>query len=178
MIIRPLYVLILIGIALTFISCSSETQGTDQVKDSSAYAAKEPGSTRLSFAAYDLSGTLRHSKEWLGAQPLVVNIWGTWCPPCRAEIPALVQLYDEYSVKGVEMIGLAVNDTPRKVRNFADQNEMDWIMLMGDREVVQALGITGSVPTTIFYDRNGKEVTRFIGAQSHEVFREAFEAIL
>ena len=55
---------------------------------------------------------------------------------------------------------------------------MNWVMLMGNDDVVDKYGPISGVPTTIFLDKNGKEVTRFVGAQSYETFKPAFEEIL
>jgi len=132
----------------------------------------------VSFTLYDIDGNLRESSEWVGKKPLVINFWGTWCPPCRKEIPELVRLYDEYKDQGIEMVGLAMNDKAEKVRNFADSHDMNWVMLLGDRKVAGDFGGITGVPTTIFIDKNGKELGRFVGPRSYEVFKQAFEALL
>jgi thiol-disulfide isomerase/thioredoxin len=132
----------------------------------------------VQFEVYDIKGNLRNSNEWIGKQPTVVNVWGTWCPPCRREIPDLVKLNSEYSGKGIALLGLAVRDTPQKVQKFAAMNKMDWLMMIGERNHLLTLGVTTGVPTTIFYNRDGKETQRFVGPRSYEVFKKAFEAIL
>lgn len=130
------------------------------------------------FAAYDTYGKLRNSTEWFGQRPVVVNFWGTWCPPCRREIPDLVRLYQEYSPKGVEILGVALRDQPESVEQFATNNNMRWTMLMGDLDIAYQFNATQGVPTTIFYDRTGKEITRVVGAQSYDEFKPMFEALL
>lgn len=154
-----------------------------------------PGSNQASvvpaeqFAAYDLDGNLQQSSQWVGKQPVVLNVWGTWCPPCRREIPDLVRLYKEYNPRGIEMIGLAVvrNEPPQSVRRFAQEHDMGWEMLLADQNIATTFGIQ-AVPTTIFIDRNGnvvpvvdgngRTVDRFTGLQSYEVFKAAFERLL
>jgi thiol-disulfide isomerase/thioredoxin len=131
----------------------------------------------VQFTAVDLSGKQRKSSEWMGKQPVVINFWGTWCPPCRKEIPDLVKVYSEFKGKGVEIVSLAVNDTPEKVKDYATQAQMDWVMLMGDQDVAQVFGGIRGVPTTIFYDRTGKEVGRFVGGRDYDTFHKAFEMI-
>lgn len=141
-------------------------------------AATKPKSNLVSFAAYDIKGNLHNSDEWIGKQPTVINVWGTWCPPCRREIPELVLLNAEFEKKGVALLGLAVRDTPQKVEAYAANNNMTWLMMMGERKHLNSLGAITGVPTTIFYNRDGKEVQRFVGPRSYDVFKEAFEAIL
>ena len=129
------------------------------------------------FRAKDLDGIYHSSDEWIGKKPVVINFWGTWCPPCRKELPDLIRLYDEYNSRGVEIIGLAVNDQPGKVRDFSRQMGMKWVMLMGDREIAGMFGIRG-VPMTIFFNSEGQIVQEFHGMRDYEAFKVGFEAIL
>lgn len=154
--------LTLLFTTMVVISCGTETKSA-QKDDGSAKVEQKDNQQQttadISFEAYDTKGTLRNASEWIGKEPVVINLWGTWCPPCRAEVPELVKAYEAYKNKGVEFVGLAVGrDTPQKVNDFAAQNNMNWVMLMGGdgiRDLVQKYGIQ-SVPTTIFVDKTGK----------------------
>lgn len=130
------------------------------------------------FNAKDISGTWHSADEWLGKQPVVINFWGTWCPPCRREIPDLVKLNDEYAPKGVVLISLAVNDSPSSVENYAANNNMDWELLMAEEQILVDYKVTTGIPTTIFIDRNGNEITRFIGMRDYATLKQGFDAIL
>jgi thioredoxin-related protein len=88
-----------------------------------------------------------------------------------------VKVYNEYSSEQIEMIGLAVRDSPNNVITFSQQNGMNWIMLMGDNNLGARYGITG-VPTTIFIDRNGNEIGRYVGPRDYQTFKDAFELAL
>ena len=164
--------------ALTINSCGSDSQKADAKTPppNDPYAATTT-QTNGSFTAVDIEGVEHSADEWIGKRPVVVNFWGTWCPPCRREVPDLVKLYTEYSEKGVEIIGLAINDTPDKVKVFAESYKMEWVMLLANPQVGQMYGIR-SVPTSIFYDASGKEVKRLVGLQSHSVLKQAFEEII
>lgn len=165
--------------ALLLFSCGGDNQ-TQQNVDAAAATTAEPNPTLDSefiFTAYDVYGTPHSSTEWVGKQPVVLNFWGTWCPPCRKEIPDLVKVYDEMKGRGIEMIGLAVRDLPDNVIQFSMENGMTWVMLMADNSLAIRYRITG-VPTTIFISRDGKELGRFVGPQSYETFKKAFELTL
>lgn len=127
----------------------------------------------------DLDGNTHRLSEWIGQKPVVINFWGTWCPPCRREIPGLVRLYDEYKDQGIEIISLAIERTagPAQVKQFTRQAGMKWVQLMATDQIVQGFGYTGSVPTTLFLDINGKEVSRHVGARPYEVFKIDFEKL-
>ncbi|MFZ1684831.1 MAG: TlpA disulfide reductase family protein [Candidatus Zixiibacteriota bacterium] len=130
------------------------------------------------FEAVDANGANHQSTEWLGKKPVVLNFWGTWCPPCRREMPELIRLYKEYEPKGIEMIGFAVKDRPFDVQQFANANDMRWVMLMANDDIINNYDVVNGIPTTIFIDKNGKEITRFVGARGYDDFKPAFEAIL
>lgn len=131
----------------------------------------------IQFSAYDIDGKLHQADEWIGKQPVILNFWGTWCGPCRREIPELIRLYAEYKNKGVEIISIAIRDTPTKVRIFTQQQGMNWIMLMDNRKISYDFRITG-VPTSIFINSKGEVIHKFVGPRSYDVFKKAFEAIL
>ncbi len=172
--------------ASVMISCGSDSKEADLSNQTTQRPQAtnrttpqvNPRSDVVRFSVLDINGKQHSSDEWIGKQPVVINVWGTWCPPCRREIPDLVRLYEEYHSKGVEMLGLAVRDSPQQVEGFAARNNMKWVMLMGERDLLYTLGATRSVPTTIFYDRNGKEVSRFVGGRDYRTFKQAFESIL
>lgn len=98
---------------------------------------------------------------------LLVNLWATWCGPCRAETPALVKLHKEFQSRGVEMIGLSTEDpdaSAQSVADFVRQYEVNYQIGWATREVVQTLmqGRT-SIPQSFVIARDGRIVKRFIG---------------
>lgn len=185
------FILTLTAMFILFLAsgCSSENQAkeiddsTTTVQDAQPVTAddkEENISSGFVFETQDLKGNNRSSGEYVGKQPYVINFWGTWCPPCRAEIPELVRVYDEYKSKGVEMIGLTVikgSETPADVIKFTIDKRMNWEMWLVTKSVAQKYEVT-AVPTTIFIDKKGEEVNRLIGPQSYETFKAAFESIL
>ncbi len=161
-------------------SCSSTENKTSQQapENPSQTTPSKPTSLTPTFAVADLNGTTHNFEEYKGKGPLILNFWGTWCPPCRRELPDLVRIYQEYKPKGLQIVGLAVKDTPEKVRQFASENNMNWVMLMGNMESMVAFNAIQGVPTTIFFDKNGVEVSRFIGMRSYEDFKSQVEKII
>ena len=170
----------LLLMAAFLLSCSGEKDNS-QVQTggdgSQVSTTAAPGNSPL-FTAQDVSGKWRSADEWLGKQPVVINFWGTWCPPCRREIPDLVKLNDEYSPKGVALVSLAVNDSPSSVKEYAANNNMNWVLLMAEDQMLVDYKVTTGIPTTIFIDKNGNEVTRFIGMRDYATLKQGFDAIL
>ncbi len=156
-------------------SCSGRNDGSQNQANTATQASTI--SVPL-FSAQDIDGRWHSADEWLGKKPVVINFWGTWCPPCRFEIPDLVKLYDEYQAKGVELISMAVNDSPDRVKDFASANKMDWVLLLAQDQIQIDYKLTTGIPTTIFIDKEGNEVSRYIGARDYETLKKGFDAIL
>lgn len=98
---------------------------------------------------------------------LLVNLWATWCGPCRMETPELVKLHKEFQSRGVEMVGLSTEDpeaSADSVSDFIREYQVDYQIGWATREVAQTLmqGRT-SIPQSFVIARDGRIVRRFIG---------------
>ena len=98
---------------------------------------------------------------------LLVNLWATWCGPCRLETPELVKLHKEYQSRGVEMIGLSTEDpeaSAQSVSDFIREYKVDYQIGWATREVAATLMQgRGSIPQSFVIARDGRIVRRFIG---------------
>jgi peroxiredoxin len=91
----------------------------------------------------------------LKGQPVVLNFWATWCPPCQAEMPALQALTDAYAGRGVTVLGVNQAEGADQVRGFLQSKGIDFpVVLDADAGVSQAYRVR-SLPTTFFIDREG-----------------------
>lgn len=106
----------------------------------------------------DVDKQLREGKEWEG-KVVVVNHWATWCPPCREEIPMLIDYQERMEQQGIQIIGVA-HDTLEKTRIFGDQIGIDYpslVAIAGGTELLMSHGNThsGALPYTVVFDRSG-----------------------
>jgi thiol-disulfide isomerase/thioredoxin len=98
---------------------------------------------------------------------LVVDLWATWCGPCRQEIPHLVEIAKEYKGRGVEVIGLT-NEDPETdaevVKQFSEMFNINYPIGWADGEMQQGLMQgRGAIPQTYIIGRDGKVLKRFVG---------------
>ena len=105
-------------------------------------------------------------------KPLVVNYFGSWCPPCNVEAPELSTFSKAESGKAA-FVGIAVNDKEGDVVAFMAKYGLTYPVVLDDNSLSAKDGITG-VPTTIFYNASGKEVDRIVGSASLDQFNTSF----
>jgi len=132
-----------------------------------AGSAADEGLAALRAARFpDLEGRAQALDQWHG-KVVVVNFWATWCAPCREEIPLFVALQKKYGERGLQFVGIAI-DQPEKVRPYAAELGMNFPVLIGGAgaiELTRSLGNRASVlPFTVILDRTGKAVSREVGA--------------
>ena len=95
--------------------------------------------------------------------PVVVNFWGSWCPPCRAEFPALQTVADEYKERGLVIFGVAVNDTEENARAFLDEQDTTFLTGPDFTNQIALDYMVRSMPTTYFITRDGKILRSWAG---------------
>ncbi|MER3474710.1 MAG: hypothetical protein C4335_11915 [Armatimonadota bacterium] len=117
---------------------------------------------------------------------VVLNLWATWCAPCRQEFPALVKLYNKYRTQGVDVIVVSVDtiEEQSQVAEFLRQHKAKmpaFIKKPGDSEkFINAIDREwpGAVPYTVVYDRTGKPFAKLLGDHTFEQFEAVVKKAL
>lgn len=120
----------------------------------------------------------------LRGKVVIVDYWGTWCPPCKAEIPHFAQLKQELGDKLV-IVGMTWEngeggpETVEKLKKFAQENNMTWpLVLLTDRTAFQKVpDFRGQFPTTLFIDKQGRVRAKEIGLQDLDTLRAIVQAL-
>jgi thiol-disulfide isomerase/thioredoxin len=134
----------------------------------------------MQAALPDLAGQSQPLSQWNG-RVLVVNFWATWCAPCREEIPALIRVQDKLGPKGLQIVGIAI-DQAERVRPYTAQMRINYPVLIGELEAMdlaqQAGNQNGGLPFTVILDRSGKPVRTELGGLNQEKLERLVQPML
>lgn len=117
----------------------------------------------------------------LRGQVVMVNLWATWCPPCRAEMPAIQKMYDEYKDQGFTVLAVNVTyqDDPAAVGPFVQEYGLTFPVLLEPSGATASLYELRSLPSSFFIDRQGVIQEVVIGGPMAEaLLRTRIEALL
>jgi thiol-disulfide isomerase/thioredoxin len=145
-----------------------------------AGGGRDAGEVLLATRLPDVSGTPQELEQWRG-KVLVVNFWATWCPPCLKEIPEFIQLQQRYGPKGVQFIGVAIDDKAR-VLGYMAQAGMNYPVLMAEQEGLdlarEAGNRLGALPYTVVIDREGRAARTELGVLDEAKLAPLLERLL
>ena len=129
------------------------------------------------FELKDLEGKPVSLEEAKG-KVVLLNFWATWCGPCRAEIPDLVDLQKRYREK-LEIIALATEeDDADEVRRFVQGSGINYRVAMASDDVVHAYGGIAALPTSFVIDAQGRVVQKHVGLNDPSLYERELKAML
>ena len=175
-------VLICIAAAVAGFAISSRIQQNKLEDQYSVTKTREAPDdvTRPEFQLTDLDGKLRNIKEWDG-KVILLNFWATWCPPCRDEIPAFINLQNKYGASGFQVIGIAI-DQMELVQGYSDSMGINYPVMVGEDEATEITMQYGNrlnvLPYSVIID--GNSMIRFIkrGEITENEVEELIEPLL
>ena len=127
------------------------------------------------FTLTDLEGNPVSLSDFKG-NIVVLNFWATWCPPCIAEIPDFVKVFNEFKDKDVQFIGVS-NEDISTLKSFAADYNINYPILVDDKNIMEIWGIR-AIPTTFVFDRDGQIVFKNVGMMTREQIRNVIENVL
>jgi thiol-disulfide isomerase/thioredoxin len=166
---KALLSLVLATFMLASIGCGEA--GTKQA------TAKVEDAKKLNFTYKTTSGEVVDARSFYG-KVVIVDIWDTWCGPCRKGIPHFIDLYDQYKGQ-VEVVGLAfAREGAPKVQAFSDQMKINYpIGIFGD-EAAQIFGRPRSIPTCFIIGKDGEISETVVGYRPKEFFEQKIQGLL
>ena len=158
-----LLVMVLVGI-LVIQSCTPSSQSITS-DGQEAPAGVNVGESAPDFTLVDMEGNQVTLSDFRG-KTVFVNFWATWCPPCRAEMPEMETVYQEYKGKGVVVIGVDILEPEDVVRQFVEQGGYSWTFVLDTSGEVSANYEVATIPTSFFIDQEGIIQAVNIGAMT------------
>jgi thiol-disulfide isomerase/thioredoxin len=136
--------------------------------------------TLLGLTLPDEHGTAQALEQWRG-KVLIVNFWATWCVPCREEMPEFVRAQDEFGGKGLQFVGVAVDDR-EKVQQFTREIGLNYPALIGGYGAMELSRTLGNrlmaLPFTVIVARNGSVAHTQLGPMKKQQLRQIIANLL
>jgi len=114
----------------------------------------------------------------LRGKVILLNFWATWCPPCRGEIPDLIQLNNDYKTAGLAMVGVSLDNKPSVVREFVKKKRINYTILPITKNISAKYNDIVGIPTTFIIDKNGYIVKKYVGAVEKEILEKEIIRLL
>jgi len=128
------------------------------------------------FLLRDINGKIVSTADWKG-KVVILNFWATWCPPCREEVPELVQLQANYKDKLLVIGASEDEDEPQKVQQFVQRFGMNYPVVMATKELIDNYGGVPALPTSFLIDPQGRVVQKHTGLYEYEVYEREVRAL-
>ena len=154
-------------ILLAFVALGAACGGGDMQR-------VEVGAPAPDYAAATLDGDSLALADMRGT-PVLLNVWATWCIPCREEMPALQQIQDEFAARGLRVVGVSIDQKRAvdQIRGFIDEHAIGFTILHDPASRVARTFRTVGVPETVLIDEHGVLRARWIGQVNAEQIRPA-----
>jgi thiol-disulfide isomerase/thioredoxin len=169
--IRFLPLAVIMALALTLAGCDS-SEGT------------KPASSLGVVAQPVAIDSISQGLEQMKGKVVVLDLWATWCGPCKMEIPSFIKLQEKYKAQGLEIVGVSLDPITRggnaeMVGKFMQDNKINYtIWLVNNPNALMRYPTGQGIPTTYVIDRNGRTVKQYVGVQPEAVFENDIKSLL
>jgi len=146
---------------------------------SNSHARRSAAPSRFApdFALPQLDGQELRLSSYRG-KVVLLDFWASWCEPCRVETPHLIELQQKYGDRGLQIIGVSMDDSPDPARVFYRQYHMNYPVVMGNAKTGEEYGGVLGLPIAFLIDRDGRIKAKHIGATKPEVFEKDIASLL
>jgi len=143
-------------------------------------SAAQAAAMRPDLEFRDLAGQAHRLSEWDG-KLLLLNFWATWCTPCLKEIPLLVETQQQHGARGLQVVGIAM-DEAEPVHRFAERLHINYPIMIGQAEIARAMDDLGdqlgAFPFSVLIAPDGRILDRISGDLSREEIKALLDQYL
>ncbi|MGM0437314.1 MAG: TlpA family protein disulfide reductase [Bacillota bacterium] len=107
----------------------------------------------------------------LEGQKVFINFWASWCPPCKAEMPDIQKLYENYG-EDIKIIAVNLEEEKTKIENYLENENLDFTILLDKNKKVANQYLIRAIPTSYFLDENGIIIEKNLGVLSYDKMKE------
>jgi len=125
----------------------------------------------------DLSGKPTALKNYRG-KVVLINIWATWCGPCRHEIPDLVKLRQKYHNQNFEVLGVVLSSGKSDVQKMVKEFNIDYPVLWGTYQLMEQFGMINAIPRSFVLNKKGEIVEDITGSTDYAHFEKMISPYL
>ena len=133
----------------------------------------------LKFSFKDADGKKVALSQFKG-KVIILDFWATWCVPCKEEIPGFIELQKKYGGRGLQIVGISVDDSMNQAKKYATEMKMNYPILLaeGKEDILRAYDPIPGIPVSIIIDRQGRIATRHDGIAKMAVFEKEILPLL
>lgn len=183
----------IISVTLLFTGCDSKPEETTKTEDEKSFEkeVKKEIQTKFSLSTTDsqvINLELKDNNlkiEEIQGKAILVNFWATWCPPCKAEIPHLINLKEKYKDQ-FEIIAVNVGNKSGKMSkeeelsSFLEKYKINYIVTNSEENynLAQVMDNVSIIPTMFLFDLDGKMIQKYVGVAPEEMIETDIKKIL
>jgi cytochrome c biogenesis protein CcmG/thiol:disulfide interchange protein DsbE len=155
-------------------SVSSMTSKVDHADNISMEAGVRPSPEGMAadFSWYNREGKKVSLSDFRG-KTVLINFWATWCGPCKAELPDIEAISNEYASKGLVVIGVSEDEGSNlvgKLKSFASQHGLTYQIVIDDNSIADAYGNINAIPTSFLVGKKGEILKSWVGEKDKSYF--------
>lgn len=136
-----------------------------------------PGDEAPNFELVDLEGNTHRLSDYKG-EGVLLNFWGTWCPPCKKEFPAIERQYKNFENEGVHVLAINIAQSNLEVQNYINELGLTFPVAIDKNRSVMTTYNVGNLPATILVDKDGVITNIITGEMTEAQIKEHLESIM